>query len=187
MKRKTKILLLGICTLVLGLGLFNPNIFAESKKQLAQMVMEHEFKIANLEELVKNIGSGSGSEGNEEFTTEAKEVLVKEVERSLPNLDKYLDPDDPAGNLLKINVTNFEIKEIQGNVTLQLFTEGDYEWQQTIVEYPYGRVINDGGGRQFAQNFIRYFDAIPKMYGIDLKYEFYQNGERIRLFTNLDK
>lgn len=49
MKRKIKIAVLGISTLVLGFGLFNPSILADSKKQLAHLVMEHESKIAILE------------------------------------------------------------------------------------------------------------------------------------------
>ncbi|QGQ46629.1 hypothetical protein [Metabacillus sediminilitoris] len=38
------------------------NTFADSKKQLAQMVMDHEQKIASLEEVINNLDSGSEEE-----------------------------------------------------------------------------------------------------------------------------
>jgi hypothetical protein len=56
-----------------------------------------------------------------------------------------------------------------------------YDWTNTKNSYG-----DDGLGRFFASNFVYNFDHIGKMYGVDLKYEFYQNGERISIFTNLN-
>lgn len=82
-----------------------------------------------------------------------------------------------------MNVTQYEIKDIAGKITLQFFTEGDYDWSQKVVEYSKGTYLDYGFGRWFAQSSINTFDSISKLYGIDLYYEFYQNGKKIRIFT----
>jgi hypothetical protein len=95
------------------------------------------------------------------------------------------------GQMLHLNVTNYELIQKDGKVILQFFLEGDYDWSQKVIkpevegEEPY-TYTQFGEGRQFAQNFIFNFDPIPKMYGVNLNYEFYQNGERIRLFTDIN-
>lgn len=188
MNKKNKILVIVLVTVILGFGVFNPSVLAESKKQLAHLVMEHEFKIATLEELVKSLSADSRVESNENFTPEVKEALTKEVEIRLPDFTTVweYDAENDTEFLTNINVSHFELNEVNGKVTLQIYTEGQYDWKATVVETSKGKVASFGVGRDFAQNFIFNFDPIPKMYGIDLRYEFYQNGERIRLFINVD-
>ncbi|QGQ46628.1 hypothetical protein [Metabacillus sediminilitoris] len=80
-----------------------------------------------------------------------------------------------------LNITDYEIKETDGKVILQVFTEGSHDW--TYTRDGYGNV---GIGRTFAYNLIWHFDATAKMYGVEMNYEFYENGERITLFTKIN-
>jgi hypothetical protein len=183
---KKKMLLFTFCTLILGIVFINLNVSADSKKHLAQIVMEHESKIAILEDFIKNQESDPNS--TELLTADVKQALLKEVEIKYPDFTRVSNYE---GQMLHLNVKNFEIIQKDGQIVLQFFLEGDYDWSQKVInqevegEEPY-TYTQFGEGRQFAQNFIFNFDPIPKMYGVNLTYEFYQNGERIRLFTDND-
>jgi len=175
---KRKILFYGLGTFVLGVWFIQPNVFAESKKQLAHLVMEHDIKIGNLEKLVENLGSTA--EKNEDSTPEVKEALLKEIELRF----QY-----NASNLGKgINITHYDLKDVNGTVTLQFFTEGDYDWGQTLEDYGIdGTLLSYGDGRIFANSVIGEFDRIFKLYGLShVKYEFYQNGERVKFSPDIE-
>jgi hypothetical protein len=152
------------------------NTFAQSKKHLAQMVMDHDMKIASLEEIISNLDSGSE---NETLAPESKQALLKEVDNFIRS-GIYTTQYD-GEKTVTLNVTNYEIKETNGKVVLQIFTEGNYDWTDTLDGYG-----NTGIGRSFARNFIFNFDVISKMYGLEMHYEFYENGERIKVFTTLE-
>lgn len=152
------------------------NTFADSKKQLAQLVMEHEMKIASIEKIVSNLGSNSGEET---LTPETKQALLKEVENFIGNTSLTSQWDGEKE--VTLNITGYEIEETDGKVTLQILTDGDNEWTDKLDGYG-----NAGIGRTFARNFIFNFDAISKMYGVEMNYEFYENGERIKVFTTLE-
>ncbi|MGG1397339.1 hypothetical protein ABE288_05840 [Bacillus salipaludis] len=182
---KKKILIFSICTFIVGLYLFNSSVFAESKKHLAQLVMEHEIKIANLEDMVKKLSLSSVSKGDEDFTPEVKKALLKEIEIRLQyNPVIYDDP----GYGKKINITHYDIKKVNGIVTLQFFTEGDYDWGRTTRDYGAdGVMLANGSGRAFAMSVISNFDDIFKLYGFsNIRYEFYQNGERVKFSPEIE-
>ncbi|RKL69156.1 hypothetical protein CR203_03750 [Salipaludibacillus neizhouensis] len=170
MEKKTKLLIV-LFTFVFAFVLVNPNVFAQGKNGLAHLVQEHTEKIAQLEDAIQNI-SGSNSE-NEVLEGEVKEALLKEVTTRIDRSSNTIDYETGE----ELNITDFKLDEVNGEVVLQFFLEGDYDWT-------FDSNGNYTLARSFAQNFIFNFDPIPKMYGVDMNYEFYQNGEQVTIFID---
>ncbi|MGD6831851.1 hypothetical protein ACQCT5_06785 [Sutcliffiella halmapala] len=167
MKKKTKIISTTIGALLLGLGIMSSDAFAEGKQKLAHLVMEHEQKIAALEEAFQSL---SPSSENEEIPQETLDALFSEVEITLFQFDDYWDEE--IGDNAKINITEYKVIDSNGEAIVQVFMEGNYGWKQ-----------DDNGmfepGRVLAYNFINNFHPFAEIYGVEVKYEFYQNGERV--------
>ncbi|MDJ0332284.1 hypothetical protein [Planococcus sp. S3-L1] len=171
---KVKKVLWILIIFILAFTILNPSVFAKGKEGLAHVVEEHTQKIAQLEKAIKNL-SGS-NEDKEQLTPEVKQALLKEVGNIIKRMD---DSNRPDGNA--VDVMKYEIEEIEDEKTLKIYTEGSYDWTTVgVYDNP------DGAGRSFARGIVFNFDGIAKMYGVDLKYEFYENGERITVFTNLN-
>lgn len=129
--------------------------------------MEHEVKIAALEEAMKKLQS---EQSNESVSEETLTALQREVEMTLPLYDDFWN--DQIGNNEKINITHYNVIDTNGEATVQVYLEGNYGWKQ-----------DENGtfeaGRYLAYNFINRFNPIAEMYGVEVKYEFYQNGEPV--------
>ncbi|WP_379970621.1 hypothetical protein [Ectobacillus sp. sgz5001026] len=166
MKKKFVVTFVGLTIL---LGVFSSsNIFAESKKALEEIVMEHDTRINALEQKV-NVSQGA-------LSPEVKQDLVKEVGNAIKNAPtKQWD----GHQTIQLSIESYDIQEEKGKVTLKIFTSGNYNWTETKDSYG-----NEGIGRTFARNFIWNFDPIAKMYGVNnLYYEFYQNDVQIKSFS----
>ncbi|MEH7418659.1 hypothetical protein V7266_25690 [Neobacillus drentensis] len=172
---KNKIII-SFLSISLLLCVFSTSIFAESKKQLEVLVMEHEMKIGSLEQTIKNLQTNSGQ--NQSISTEVKQALLSDLSGMIENFTTayYEDKD------VHVNVVKSDIVEKDGKIVLQIFTEGNYNWTSKWFVDSYGNV-NSGPGYSFGRNLIYNFDSISKMYGVNLNYEFYQNGDRVN-FTN---
>ncbi|MBM7618546.1 hypothetical protein JOC95_000388 [Bacillus tianshenii] len=167
MKKKTKIITATVGALVLGLGIMTSDALAEGKQKLAHLVLEHEQKIAALEEAFQSL---SPSSGNAEIPQETLEALSREVEITLFQFDDYWDEE--IGDMAKININEYKVIDSNGEAIVQVFIEGNYGWKQ-----------DDSGtfepGRVLAYNFINHFHPFAEIYGVEVNYEFYQNGERV--------
>lgn len=165
LKRKKVLWVTG--AFVLAFSVLNPSVFAQGKEGLAHIVQEHTQQIAQLEEAIKNLGS---SNREDSLSSEVKQALLKEAGIKINSHNEMNEPDGRG-----INVKDYQIEEKNGEVILKVYTEGSYGW--TIGEE------GEGTGRNFARALVFNFDGIAKMYGVNLKYEFYENGERITVFT----
>lgn len=167
MRTKTRIITLGLGVTILGAGILNPAVLADSKTKLAHLVMEHDMKIAALEESIKDLGTGKQEAAVSE---EMLAALYEEVEIILPRYTEFWN--DKIQDMDKINVTNFNVIDSNGEVKVQIYIEGDYGWKQ-----------DESGmfepGRFLAYNFINTFNVTAEIYGVDVIYEFYQDGERV--------
>jgi hypothetical protein len=132
-------------------------------------IAQQQTEIDTLKKEITNLKSSSPSSTGT-ITQEVKDALLKGVANHIGNFTTvYVDPTPVI-----IKVTSYDIKEIDGKVVLQIFTEGNYDWNQAANP---GQ--SDGAGFNFAQNFIFNCDPIFKTYGVNMNYEFYQNGEKV--------
>ncbi|WHZ02791.1 hypothetical protein QNH48_28380 [Neobacillus sp. YX16] len=161
--KKNKLILFFL-SVVLIIFISTSETFADSKKQLEQIIMDHEFRITKLEQ--------SGSP-NENIAPDVKQNLIQEAEFRAKNLSYY---DDSTGQSFLYNVTKVDVIERDGKVYLQIFLEGDYKWGQSTT-YGYTHFED---GRFFAYNLVNSLDTASKLYDVVLHYEFYQNGEKIK-------
>jgi hypothetical protein len=161
--KKNKIILYFL-SVVLIIFISSSEIFADSKKQLEQIIMDHEFRITKLEQ--------SGSP-NENITPEVRNYLIQEAEIRAKNLSYY---DDSTGQSYNFNVTKIDVIDRDGKVYLQVFLEGDYKWGQSTAH----GYTHFEDGRFLAYNLVNSLDPASKLYGVVLHYEFYQNGEKIK-------
>ncbi|WP_077619776.1 hypothetical protein [Bacillus sinesaloumensis] len=175
---KKTIIVLSMLVLVIGFSLLNSNVFADSKKGLSHLVMEHESKINLLEEIIKNIDLDSDVQ--EVLTPELKQSLIKEVENLLPDHRNFFNLETNENQ--HINITGYELQENKGKIILKIYTEGEYNW----TELDDNSTWEMGPGRKLASGIVSRFNTISKMYGVEMGFEFYQNGERITNFVNLD-
>lgn len=169
--RKKRMILIMVSLFTVSLLLFNSSVLAQGKEGLAHIVQQHTEKIAKLELAIKSLGGEETQ--NEQLSEDVKEALLKEVELKVDSLTQYWTKED-------FNLTEYKLTEINGQAVLRFYTEGEHDWTNTPDASGAW-----GNGRKFAQNFIFNFDAIAKMYGVNLKYEFYENGEKITVFTEL--
>ena len=139
-------------------------------------VSQQQTVIDSLKKEIADLKSSSSS-SVETITPEVKAAILKAVANNIGQFTTYYqyDPNSPADllNIIKINVVKYDIKEINGKAVLQIYTEGNYDWTSA----PYGG--QDGSGFSFARNFIFNCDPIFKTLGVNLNYEFYQNGEKV--------
>jgi hypothetical protein len=156
---------------ILGLLVVNPTVFADSKAKLAHLVMEHESKIASLEQIVSSLAlDDEGVSSEDKISDEVKTALTKEAELLLPRTTAFWNEE--IGDTDKINVTDVNVLDSNGDAVVQIYIEGDYGWKEDE------RGIFEPG-RFLAYNFINDFNVKADMYGVDVNYEFYQNGERV--------
>lgn len=181
LKRKKIFLVVG--AFVLTFSVLSPSVFAQGKEGLAHIVQEHTQKIEQLEEAIKNL---SGSNSNESLPSEVKQALLKEASIEIKSYNAMTEPYGRG-----VNVIDYQIEEIKDEVILKVYTEGSNDWtinEEREAEEGEGTEAEagEGAGRNFARALIFNFDEIAKIYGVNLKYEFYENGERITIFTDID-
>jgi len=166
MSKKKKVLWIALF-LVVALTVVSPSALAKGKEGLAHIVQEHAERIEQLEKLVNSPDQSTVSES---LSPEVKKALLKEA-RDTTDMMYELNVYDGRA----VTITDIQLEEVAGEATLKLYAEGTYDWTDS----------RDGIGRNFAYGMVANFDDIGKMYGENLKYEFYENGERITLFTEL--
>ncbi|MDP4086265.1 MAG: hypothetical protein Q8934_16840 [Bacillota bacterium] len=107
------------------------------------------------------------------------QAILDEINTTLPHSFQYWNPGDMM-NVEVMNVTKYDVVEKDGNLVIQVFTDGNHDWTETRV----GGVQNIG--REAAWDVILYCEPLTKLYGLhNVKYEFYQNGERVKVSTEL--
>lgn len=171
MNNKRKIILL-LIVLVCGFLVLNPVTLAKGKDGLAQIVQQHSTKIAELEKAIKNL-SGSDSQ-DEALSEDVKKALLQEVEYRIELVSELWNGQE-------FNLVEIKIVEEDGQPTMQFFTEGNYDWTSKP-----NTTDNWGVGRIFASTVVGTTEPLAKLYGVDLEYEFYENGKRITMFTELE-
>ena len=137
-------------------------------------ISEQQTEIDSLrKEIAELKTSSSGSV--ETITPELKADILKVVANNIGQFTTiYSYHGDPENvDIVKINVVNYEIKEINGKEVLRIYAEGNYDWTSATP----GK--SDGVGFSFARNFIFNCDPIFKTFGVNFHYEFYQNGEKV--------
>ena len=167
MSKKKKVLWV-VLFLALAFWIFSPSALAKGKEGIAHIVQDHAERIEQLEEFLANSETTSNSET---LSPEVKEALLQEARATTDEMYELNVYDGRA-----VTITDIQLEEVAGETTLKLFAEGTYDWTNS----------SNGIGRNFAYGMVANFDNIAKMYGENLKYEFYENGERITLFTELD-
>lgn len=168
MSKKKKVLWIAVVFILVFVSL-NPTALANGKQGLAHIVQEHSERIANLEASIKNLGS---STDETKLSSDVEEAILFEANQEIDMMNEMYSYDGKH-----INVTNTEIKNDNGDLIMKIYIEGSYDW--TTAESP------EGLGRNFARAFISNYDKLSKMYGVNLKYEFYENGERITTFIDV--
>ncbi|RID89032.1 hypothetical protein D1953_00185 [Peribacillus asahii] len=166
---KKKIFII-LAVLLFSIVISNPNVLANSKKQLAQLVMEHEDKINNLIKDV-DILKKETQTTNEVLTEETKQALLKEYRGSMQYL---ITPEDED----KIKIVETKIVEKDGEYVFQVYTEGTAGYThspENVWSFEPGKVI--------AFNTAQNFNTINTMYNVDLSLEFYHNGEQVKMFA----
>jgi hypothetical protein len=171
---KKRIYFVTVVAIILLSWFSTTDILAESKKQLAQLVMEHEVRITSLEELIKNLDTRPE---NETLEPETKQALTKEINTIVGYGWSQWDGE----KTVELNITDHELIFVDGGIIVKVFTEGNHDWTDTLDGYG-----NTGVGRSFARNFVPMVDVVAKMYGVNAIFEFYENGERIKSFTNIE-
>lgn len=169
--QKSKVILSIAGSVLISSALLNPNVFADAEKGLHNLVMEHEFKIAKLEKQVETV-----SAENSPLSEEMKKTLVLEYMYGIENL--LIDYSD-AELKTKMNLVDYKFVEKNGENVLQLYFEDDFNWVQDSSK-PFGSGHTQG--RVFAMNFSNKFNDINEFYGVDVKVEFYEHGEQIKVF-----
>ena len=167
MFKQKKVLWIALFLLV-ALTVLSPAALAKGKEGLAHIVQEHAERIEKLEKIVN---SSEQSAVSESLPPEVKEALLQEARATTDMMYESNVYDGRA-----VTITDIQLEEVDGEVTLKLYAEGTYDWTNS----------SDGIGRSFAYGMVANFDDIAKMYGENLKYEFYENGERITLFTEVN-
>ena len=162
----------------MGVGIFvggiqNINALADSKAHLADLVMEHETKISTLEQQLKELQARSTNSNT--LSDQVKQALLKEINQNSPTT--WNDWNNPDNQLV---ISKYDVVEKNRNVVIQVFTEGNADWTETRVNG------TQNLGRQLSWWVIGYCDTLSKLYGLnDVVYEFYQNGERVKVSTSL--
>lgn len=167
MSKKKKILWIALF-LVVALTVLSPSALAKGKEGLAHIVQEHAERIEQLENMVN---SSEPSTVPPALSPEVKKALLKEA-RATTDMMYELNVYDGRG----VTVEDIQLEEVTEEVVLKIYTDGTYDWTNST----------DGIGRSFSSGMVANFDHIAKMYGVNLKYEFYENGDRITLFTEVD-
>ncbi|MCM3725084.1 hypothetical protein M3226_05150 [Neobacillus cucumis] len=140
-------------------------------------ISEQQTEIDSLKKEFADLKSSSSS-SVETITPEEKASILKVVKNNIGNFTTHyvydpINPDPNNETIVNIKVVKYDIKEIAGKEVLQIFTEGNYDWTSAASGQ------NDGPGFSFARNFIFNCDPIFKTLGVNLDYEFYQNGEKV--------
>ncbi|WP_404330357.1 hypothetical protein [Mesobacillus maritimus] len=162
-KRFIFLLFLGI---LFSMPFMTSKIAALSKVALEDMVMNHEFRIESLE---KNNSSA------EKLDSELKQSLLNEAE--MYTSWQYWE----NGQLQEINITGIDIVERNGELTLQIFTEGNNGWGYYSIYYETeGEIWLPEPGRDHFESFIRNFKIIEELYQVELDYEIYENGNKVK-------
>ncbi|MEH6957239.1 hypothetical protein [Neobacillus drentensis] len=148
-------------------------------------ISEQQAEIDVLKKEIADLKSSSSPNTKETITPEQKEAIIKEIWARIPSF-KYRvpvpgDPDHP-GPEQQFNITKVDVVERNGKVYLQTFTEGDYDWGQKVIPVVENgsNDVQFGTGRLFATNIIVIMDYVSDLYNVDLHYEFYQNGEKVK-------
>src|SRR4051794_40714355 len=104
--KKSKVILSIVSTVLISSTLLNTNVFADVKKGIRELVMEHEFKISELEEQVRNVSIETTP-----LSEEMKETLIKEY---LYRLEDLLIDRSDADRIKKMNLVNYKLVEKNG-------------------------------------------------------------------------
>lgn len=169
--RKSKVIMSIAGSILLSAALFSPNVFADTTKGVYHLVMEHEFKIANLEKQVEK-----NSTDKTPLSEEMKQTLVKEYTYGIKS--EIIDAPADADGHLKMNLVDYKLVKKNGENVFQLYFEDNYDWvldsSDPNYQMPYGR--------RFAFNFSKKVNDINEFYGVDVKVEFYEYGKQIKVF-----
>jgi hypothetical protein len=168
--KKSKVIFSIVSTVLISSTLLNTNVFADAKKGIRELVMEHEFKISELEEQVRNVSIETTP-----LSEEMKETLIKEY---LYRLEDLLIDGSDADRIKKMNLVNYKLVEKNGENVFQLYFEDDYSW--VLDSSKAGS--SEPKGRLFAMEFSKKVNNINDFYGVDVKVEFYEHGEQIKVF-----
>jgi hypothetical protein len=169
--KKPKVILPIAGSVLITATLLGSNVFADAKKGLHELVMEHEVKIDKLEKKAENVTAS-----NQPLTEEMKQTLVKEY---MYGIDYMLIDHSDADMIKKMNLVDYKLVKKNGENVFQLYFEDEYEWV-VDANTPYG---SDGAqGRFFAINFTNKLITINTLYNVDVRVEFYEHGEQVKAF-----
>lgn len=134
-------------------------------------MIEHEFKIANLENQIKNIAPES-----QPLSEVMKNILIKEY---MHGIDYMLHDFSDASMQRKLNLVDYKFVEKNGENVFQLYFDDDYDW---VLDSSTPMWSAGPAGRVFTMNFSKKFNDINEFYGVKAKVEFYEHGEQIKTF-----
>ena len=155
--KKSKVILPIVSTVLISSTLLNTNVFADAKKGIHELVMDHEFKISKLEEQVGNVSTETTP-----LTEEMKETLIKEYMYKIEG--SLIDRSDADG-IKKMNLVDYKLVEKNGENVFQLYFEDDYSW--VLDSSKAGS--SEPQGRLFAMGFSKKVHDINDFYGVDVE------------------
>jgi hypothetical protein len=158
-------------TILLSFGLLNPNVFADSKKQLAHLVMEHEEKIKKIEEILSTGSNTSKATISDQHKTE----IIGQFEHRYITWNEY----EPPGSIYK-KIVDYKISEDEYGYLFQVYFEGEIDWKLDLND---DKGYADGYG--FARDMISDVTKSFNLYNgyVDVKFEFYDDGELVTSFV----
>jgi len=169
--KKKKLVLVLISLFLASLIILSPSVLAQGKDGIAHLVQQHSVKIANLEKAIKALNKESTKK--ETVSKEVKKALLQEANDKVKVLSELWNGTD-------FKVDDIKLKEVDGELVMQFYTTGKNDWTSKP-----NTTENWGVGRVFAGNFVGSFDSITLLYDVELKYEFYENGKQVKMFTSL--